>query len=68
MLWVFIAGMFLGANIGVIVACMLVSVKKRDAVEYEHHRWLEHAIMDHGNTPRAMKPSQSSQQYGPIGS
>ena len=30
--WVFIAGMFLGANIGVVVACIMVSSKKRDAI------------------------------------
>ena len=45
MLWVFIAGMFLGANIGVIVACMLSSGKKRDAMECEHKNWVKCAVM-----------------------
>ena len=37
--WVFVAGMFLGVNIGFVVACMIVSGKNRDFMKCEHHQW-----------------------------
>jgi hypothetical protein len=50
MLWiVFIAGIFLGANVGIVVTCIMVSAKKRDAMECEHKNWIKCAVLQ--NSP-----------------
>ena len=69
MLWiVFIAGMFVGANIGVVVSCMMVSAKKRDAMVHQHNHHVEYAIMDELQDLRSKRPSNSTSQTHPIGS
>ena len=68
MLWVLIAGMFLGANIGIIVACMLVSSKKRDAMVRQHNHYVEYEIMDEVRNLESKRSAKSSSQTRPIGS
>lgn len=44
MIWIaFIAGLFIGANVGLVFSCILVGSKKRDKMTFEH---LEYAKMD----------------------
>ena len=69
MLWiVFIAGMFVGANMGVVVAFMMVSAKKRDGMVPQDDHHVEYAIMDELQDLRSKRPSNSTSQIHPIGS
>ena len=69
MLWiVFIAGIFIGANIGIVVTCIMVSAKKRDAMVRQHNHHVEYAIMDEVRDLESKRSSHSASQSHPIGS
>ena len=69
MLWiVFIAGIFLGANVGIVLTCIMVSAKKRDAMVCQHNQHVEFAIMDELQDLRSKRSSHSASQSHPIGS
>ena len=69
MLWiVFIAGMFVGANIGVVVSCIVISAKKRDAIVHQANHHVEYALMDELPDLGSKGSSNSTSQTHPIGS
>ena len=65
---VFIAGVFVGANIGVVVASIMISAKKRDAMVHQHNHHVEYASMDELQDLRSQRSSHSASQSHPIGS
>ena len=71
MFWVsFIAGMFLGANIGLVVACMIMATKKRNVNRNSHplDSSFEYALMEELRALQSNRASNTKSQSHPIGS
>ena len=69
MFWTgFFLGIFLGANIGVVVAGMLFAAKRREAEEHSGETPMDHAVMDEieevqGELPPLPKPVTYLDRY-----
>ena len=58
MFWTgFIAGVFLGANIGIVVAGLLISAKKNDAQDHLSETVMDQAVMDEVDEVQSELPS-----------
>ena len=58
MFWTgFIIGMFVGANIGVVVAGLLVSAKRNDAKDHLGETLIDRAVMDEVQEVQGKLPS-----------
>ena len=67
MFWVgFISGMFLGANIGLVVACMSMAAKKRDVIRNPHDSSFEYALMEELRDIGSKGSVESASQSHPI--
>jgi len=69
MFWIgFIVGIFLGANIGIVVAGLLISAKKNDAEDPKTQSPMDYAVMDEveevqGEMPALSKPVTYLDRY-----
>ena len=69
MLWiVFIAGIFLGANVGIVVTSMMVSAKKRDGMVHQDNNHIEYALIEELRDIRSKGSAKSSSESPPVGS
>jgi hypothetical protein len=58
MFWIgFIIGAFVGANIGIVVAGLLISARKNDAQDHLSKFPMDHAIMDEAREDQNELPS-----------
>jgi hypothetical protein len=58
MFWTgFIVGVLLGANLGIVIAGMLFSAKRRDAENHSSGTTKEYSVMDEGEATPAEMPS-----------
>ena len=65
MVWTsFFIGVFVGANIGVVVAGMLFAAKRREAEDHSSENPIEHAVMDEAEeVPDEMPPLPKPETY-----